>query len=248
LSNEEFELKINEDSFLAITTEINAAYENTNDLVPTVDTNPLKDAINQVINTKRTIQLNGSMKDIKIKASGVASGWITLSAFKKGVKNSSYSGPALVSEAGPELIQTKDGAYLTGLNGPELANINKGDTVYTAQETKKILKGSKPSSLPRFEDGKEGRSGTASAYGDGTAYGGAGGKSNSENTLDKLYNLLKEIEAEGRQRERIERRYQYLIESVNSSVTDLLKVSSQELGVLERQRQMQENLRARRRD
>lgn len=39
----------------------------------------------------------------------------------------------------PELVVSDGRAYLAGLNGPEIANLNAGDQVYTASETKRIL-------------------------------------------------------------------------------------------------------------
>jgi hypothetical protein len=52
--------------------------------------------------------------------------------FATGIKNSPHSVLALTGEEGPELVQTATGYYITGQNGPEMAYINKGDTVYTA--------------------------------------------------------------------------------------------------------------------
>ena len=51
-------------------------------------------------------------------------------------------GDALVGEKGEELVQSGDRAYLVGTNGPEIAHLNEGDIVYTAEQTKKIKRGS----------------------------------------------------------------------------------------------------------
>mgnify|MGYP007053688321 CR=1 FL=1 len=137
---------------------------------------------------------------------------------------------ALVSEEGPELIQTEDGFYLTGQNGPELAHINKGDTVYTAEETENILKKRNHSIMPRFGGGITGYGGGVSLTG-----GGSGGKSSDddeetwENGFDKLYNLVRKIDEELRQRERIERRYEKLLKSIDVSANAIVKVSREEL-------------------
>ena len=57
--------------------------------------------------------------------------------YADGIVNSPTTHDALVSEIGPELIYRADGtAYLSGLNGPEITKIHRGDTVYTAEETK----------------------------------------------------------------------------------------------------------------
>ena len=51
------------------------------------------------------------------------------------------SGYSLVGEEGAELIKSGDRAYLVGKNGAELTYLNKGDYVYTADETKRIMNG-----------------------------------------------------------------------------------------------------------
>lgn len=61
--------------------------------------------------------------------------------FAKGTK-SAPGGPSLVGEEGEELVYTKDGyAYFVGQNGPEIVNLNKGDGVLTADETKQVKRG-----------------------------------------------------------------------------------------------------------
>ena len=158
-----------------------------------------------------------------------------------GVKNARSSYNALVSEEGPELIQTKNGAYLTGQNGPEFAHINKGDTVYTAEETAQILKNRKHTFIPRYDSGKY-----VSGYGYGSAY--SGGKSTSkkedewENPFDKLYNLVRKIDEELRRRERIERRYEKLLENIDASANKIIDVSREQLAQLEKERMLQEQL------
>ena len=157
-----------------------------------------------------------------------------------GVKKASSSYDALVSEEGPELIQTKDGVYLTGQNGPEFAHINKGDTVYTAEETAQIFKNRNHTLIPRY----------ASGYGYGEAYlgKGSGGRSSDsdeetwENPFDKLYSLVRKIDEELRQRERIERRYEKLLDSIDASASKIVSVSREELAQLEKERMLQEAL------
>ena len=163
-----------------------------------------------------------------------------------GVKNAHSSYDALVSEDGPELIQTKDGAYLTGQNGPEFAHINKGDTVYTAEETAQIFKNRKHTLIPRH----------ASGYGNGTAYQGtsSGGKGSGdsdkdtwENPFDKLYNLVREIDEELRRRERLERRYEKLLESVDLTAGKLFDNAVEQLKQLEKEKLLNKELQEARR-
>jgi hypothetical protein len=61
----------------------------------------------------------------------------------------------MTGEEGTELIQSKDGtARLVGTNGPELTSLKKGDVIYTAEETKKILIGKSPSKpFPAYAKG-----------------------------------------------------------------------------------------------
>lgn len=168
----------------------------------------------------------------------------------KGTKNSPSSYPSLVSEEGPELIQKANGtAYLTGQNGPEIVQIDRGDTVYTAKETEQIFKKRAHTIIPRFAGG-----GGAHAYGGVTSKvsgGSSPGKEEEdkwENPFDKLYNLVRKIDEELRQRERIERRYEKLLEGIDASASKIVKVSREELAQLERERMLQERLASGRRD
>ena len=166
----------------------------------------------------------------------------------RGIKNSPTSHLALVSEEGPELIQTEDGFYLTGQNGPELAYINKGDTVYTAEETSNIMDEKKHKVLPRFSKGITGYGGGVNLTG-----GGSGGSSKSddkdawENPFDKLYNLVREIDEELRRRERLERRYEKLLESVDLTAGKLFDNAVEQLKQLEKEKLLNKELQEARR-
>lgn len=166
----------------------------------------------------------------------------------KGIKNASRAETSLVSEEGPELIQKADGsAYLSGTSGPEIVNIEKGDTVYTAEETEDIFKKRNHNTFPRY----------ASGYGSGTAYwgtGGSGGKGSGdsddedwENPFDKLYNLVREIDEELRRRERLERRYEKLLESVDMTAGKLFDNAVEQLRQLEKEKLLNKELQEARR-
>ena len=59
-----------------------------------------------------------------------------------------------VGEPKPELVVSGDQAYVAGINGPTIAQLNRGDVVYTADETKKILGGNLVSgNIPAFANG-----------------------------------------------------------------------------------------------
>lgn len=55
--------------------------------------------------------------------------------------NYAEEGDSLVNEEGPELIQSGDKAYIAGGGNPTVTHLNRGDKVYTAEETKDILGG-----------------------------------------------------------------------------------------------------------
>lgn len=75
--------------------------------------------------------------DIKRK-NGILGG---IFGYAKGTKDAP-EGDALVGEEGEELVQSGNRAYLVGTNGPEITHLNEGDIVYTAEQTKKIKRGS----------------------------------------------------------------------------------------------------------
>lgn len=184
-----------------------------------------------------------SQSGVSLTGSNGQTATITFATFAKGIKNAPGSFDALTGEEGPELVQTKDGAYLVGQNGPEMAHINKGDTVYTAEQTKKIFKGSNPSLMPRFNDGYGNRSITG--YGGISSSGGSGGRSASDDegyktSIDKLYNLLRDIDEELRIREALERRYTKILEGLNTTAKSLVDVSFQELEQLKKERGLNE--------
>lgn len=72
-----------------------------------------------------------------------------------GIKNSPTTYDSLTGEEGPELVwRKKGGAYLVGANGPEFTRIEKGDTVYTAEETQQIFKKRSHRIFRNFNGGK----------------------------------------------------------------------------------------------
>lgn len=88
----------------------------------------------------------------------------------KGKKRGEKGGTAWVGDEGtasnpkPELIETKNGAYLAGTKGWELVNLETDDIVHTASETKRLLAGkfsylkeAANELIPRFAKGKKGK-------------------------------------------------------------------------------------------
>lgn len=163
----------------------------------------------------------------------------------EGTKKHSKDEIALTGEEGPELVETEDGAYLTGTEGPQMAKINRGDTVYTADETKEIYK-RKGISIPAYKGGAI-----------GPISGGSGGtnassksdddKEDWENPFDKLYNLVREIDEELRRRERLERRYEKLLESVDLTAGKLFDNAVEQLRQLEKEKLLNKEIQEARR-
>jgi len=130
---------------------------------------------------------------------GGASGGL-VGSYAAGSENTRLKpGVALTGEEGPEIVWNKDKgyAYITGKNHPEFQDLQPGDRVFNAQETKKILSGAATGGLvpslargyedaPKVDDKKK-------------KSGGSGSSKNDEdnewkNEIDWLYNLVENIE------------------------------------------------------
>ena len=169
--------------------------------------------------------------------------------FASGVKKSPFNyGDSLVSEEGPELIQKANGtAYLSGTEGPEIAQINRGDTVYTAEETEQILKRKNKTTIPRYADG----------YGYGDAYGpkkkdknskSSKGEEGWENPYDKQYNTVQKINVELRKREKLEKRYQNLIAKSGTTPEELRKNQEKQIASVKAEMKNRQKLLDKRKD
>ena len=233
-----------------LTSDINNAISAANNTVNIkANTSSITSAINTAIPSTKTISVNVKLNQSTIEVSGAASATISLRAYKDGLEKAMTAHPALVSEEGPELIQTKDGAYLSGLNGPEIVNINRGDKVYTAKETKDILSNKKHNVIPRFATGYgPGSGGGSGGTGVTTGSGRASKGSDKEwgNPYDMLYNLINYIERTIRERERIERRYERLLEEIGTTAEEIYNVSVEQLEKLNQEKVVQEEMKQKR--
>ena len=174
----------------------------------------------------------------------------TMGSTASGIKNSPSTYDSLVGEEGPELIWRKNGtAYLSGVNGPEITTVKKGETVYTAEETKNIFNKNKGYQLSSFDGGTP-RSTTSSGYGSTTVGGnkGSGGSSSNdkkkgwENPYDELYNLSEKINQTIREREKLERRYDRLIDRRIATAAKLHNNSQAEIESLREQAKLQQQM------
>ena len=110
-------------------------------------------------------------------------------------------GPSLVGEKGVELVQSGRYAYLVGTQGAEIVSLNRGDTVFNATDTRRILN-SNPSSgritgaIPAYAFGTvnigkyTGGAGSSSSGGSSSGSGSGGGSSSAASSdapwLDEL--------------------------------------------------------------
>lgn len=101
--------------------------------------------------------------------------------------NYAEEGDSLVNEEGPELIQSGDKAYIAGGGNPTVTHLNRGDRVYTAEETKDILNGKNVDSIQAHAFGTTGIGG-GKAVVPLTDTGGS--SSFIQKTIDKLKEKL----------------------------------------------------------
>lgn len=241
-----------------ITTQVTTAIQSADSVIkPTVDQGSLDTATSQVTavgtnatpvatiqpNLDPTIRAVNAYKP-PIKYLYIYEKIVPAEQHADGIKKSPDAHTALIGEEGPEIHQTADGAYLAA--GPQLAHIEKGDTVYTAEETKKILNG-KGLKMPRYSSGYDEDYG----YKDKNNTSGTTEEEEVEiweNSFDKLYNLVRDIEEEMHRRERIEREYQKTLDSIGTTAGELYEITRKQLEQLQHEQQLNEQLRDQRID
>lgn len=98
-------------------------------------------------NLSKVIDLLGTIDANKTKTITIRYQTIGMPMFAEGTSGAK-AGPALLGDEyspngspKPELVVSGDRAYLAGQNGPEIGYLNDGDIVYTADETRRILRG-----------------------------------------------------------------------------------------------------------
>ena len=172
-------------------------------------------------------------------------GYVSVASGTKSAKG----GISLLSEEGAEIVWNKEKgySYITGQNGPEFQRLNPGDQVFNAKDTKKILKNGINPTYASHASGTFQSNATSVPVGAGKNPISGGNTSEKEedkweNPFDKLYNLVRKIDEELRQRERIERRYEKLLTDLNVSAKQIVSVSREELAQLEKERLLQERL------
>ena len=148
-------------------------------------------------------------------------------------------GPALTGEEGPEIVWNKNKgyAYITGERHPEFQNLQPGDRVFNAQETKKILSGAAsggkvPSLATGYLPGIGVPSSSGSSGGRGSGSGGDKTPEEWKNDLDWLYNLMEDIVELERDQKVIEEQYEDYLSDQTKTGGDLYRLLVQQLGNL----------------
>ena len=90
--------------------------------------------------------------------------------------------------------------------------------------------------------GFSGFTGGGGRSGGGGGGGGGGSKTKWENPYDEFYNTVEDINEELRTREKLERRYQALLDKTGTKASDLVKNAKDQLKSLEKQKKMREGL------
>ena len=160
----------------------------------------------------------------------------------------SSPGTALVGEEGPELVWNKEGGYtyLAGKNGPEFRQLNPGDQIFPADETKLILNrdvhpalASGGKILSSYGNGSEG---TWSPPPDENGGSSGSGKKKSDIDLDKYYNLVEDTNELLRLRNLLETQYNRLLEGEYKSGKLIYDNLKQQLKLLEERKKITEYL------
>ena len=237
-------------------------------ITPTINTAGIQAQLNQ---QPYTITINGIVTSITgngVSPGGGAGGGTFYKgqkphigpSYASGLSSAKRTHAAFTGELGPELIwrRSQNEFYLAGMHGPEMTTVNPADTVFTAEETKKILNQPDGPKMPGFAKGLSGPSFSnppisSSGYGSAKKSGGKNANNDSksqdwENPFDKLYNLLRDIDEELRERERLERRYEKLLEDLGVSANKIIDISREELNQLEKEKKLQEKLISGRKD
>lgn len=203
--------------------------------------------------TSSTLNITANVNTSSAGSAGIRKAGVTQYSVNRAVGSPNSGEPratsALVSEEGPELIQTKNGAYVSGIGGPEVVSLAKGDMVYTADETAQILKGRAHIILPRFATGRWGKSDVSEAHGSSTSSSKSSSSSSStddvdewKNDYDWLYNLTEDINEQLRIREKLEKRYSRILRDETKSISDLAQNIYSQIDSLEAQRKLQQEM------
>lgn len=184
---------------------------------------------------------------------GAAGGFVQ--SFAKGSKHRKISpGIALTGEEAPEIVWNKEQgyAYIAGQHGPEFNNLQPGDRVFNAAETRQILNRKGPSMatggiVGAYSGGLYPSGNTNSGGGSGGSSGGGGSKSEKEKTpnewkndFDWLYNLVEDIAELEREQTNLQKVYELYLEDIAKNGHELAEITREQLQNLYEQYNKQE--------
>lgn len=162
-------------------------------------------------------------------------------------------GMTLTGELGPELVwlPSQNSSFMVGEGGPQLVPLPSDAVVYPAHITKNIVDQNRPvtefgsmgsGSLPRYlTSGYTGGGAKTSSGITGSNSTKAGTEEDKwENDIDWLYNLLEDIDEVLRDREKLEKRYDRMLERRNASLSDLIELQKAQLANLETEKRLEE--------
>jgi TP901 family phage tail tape measure protein len=166
------------------------------------------------------------------------------------------AGPALGGEEGAEIVWNKEKgyAYIIGAKGPQYTNLQPGDRVFTAPQTRKILSNSDRGATPSFAGGGS----ILDLYDRSSSYNGkdnkdwlndgssSGSSSKSDdgdkwrNEFDWLYNLMEDLIELGRDQEKLDEKYEDYLADISKTAGDLVRVTAEQYRNLYAQQVRQE--------
>ena len=166
------------------------------------------------------------------------------------------AGPALGGEEGAEIVWNKEKgyAYIIGAKGPQYANLQPGDRVFTAPQTRKILSNSDRGATPSFAGGGS----ILDLYDRSSSYNGkdnkdwlndgssSGSSSKSDdgdkwrNEFDWLYNLMEDLIELGRDQEKLDEKYEDYLADISKTAGDLVRTTAEQYRNLYAQQVRQE--------
>lgn len=166
------------------------------------------------------------------------------------------AGPALGGEEGAEIVWNKEKgyAYIIGAKGPQYTNLQPGDRIFTAPQTRKILSNSDRGATPSFAGGGS----IPDLYDHSSSYNGKGNKgwlndgsssgssSKSDdgdkwrNEFDWLYNLMEDLIELGRDQEKLDEKYEDYLADISKTAGDLVRTTAEQYRNLYAQQVRQE--------
>lgn len=166
------------------------------------------------------------------------------------------AGPALTGEEGAEIVWNKEKgyAYIIGAKGPQYTNLQPGDRVFTAPQTRKILSNSDRGATPAFAGGGSipdlyDRSGSYNRkdnkgwLNDGSSSGSSSKSDDGDkwrNEFDWLYNLMEDLIELGRDQEKLDEKYEDYLADISKTAGDLVRTTAEQYRNLYAQQVRQE--------